>query len=619
MKQNCRNVVSFCYMTIIVQIVLKLNTFFLLYIFHRIKHLKLYFKGENMKNFKIRKKLIVTFGIVLLLFVGSMVSATMGMRTLSSDFKTFYEGPYVTSNASMSIRRILQGVEKNILSMITNDPSNIDTHIEDMNRLLEELSNEIIIMEENLINEESKELLAQIELDIEEGAVYRQQIVELSKKESADEAYKIYRDKYFSIAASLRTKADEIGVYADELGVNFYNDGKTAEKFAYTTLITFFAVALAVIIILVIYIVSSITKPVYEIERATKQLAEGDLSAIVKYESKDELGSLADSVRKLIVNLSGYIFNISEVLKRMAEGDMTVTVDMEYKKDFAPIKDSMENIIDSMNVTLYQINQSSQQVAAGSYQVAAASQMLSQGATEQAGSIEEMAAAITEITDQVNKNAASAQQANTMVSETIVEIKNGNTKMMQLVEAMNNITGTSNQIRNIIKTIDDIAFQTNILSLNAAVEAARAGSAGKGFAVVADEVRNLAAKSAAAAKNTTQLIENALTAIENGTAMVIQAEQSLGTIEKKAGLVAEFVNEITDASNSQAIALNQTNSGIEQISSVVQDNSSTAEESAASSEELSGLAESLRKLIEQFKLRENSIEYKSDNSNAAAI
>lgn len=570
-----------------------------------------------MKNFKIRKKLIVAFGIVLLLFVGAMSSAAIGMRTLSSNFKTFYEGPYVTSNASMSIRRILQGLEKDILSMITDNSSDIDMHIQDMNSLLEELSNEIIIMEENLINKESKELLSQIKLDMEEGAGYRQQIVELAKLEMTDEAYKIYKDKYFYIAASLRTKADEIGRYADELAVNFYNDGKSAEKFAYITVISFFAVAFAVIIILVIYIVRSITKPVYEIERATKQLSEGDLSAIVTYESEDELGSLADSVRKLIVNLSGYILNISEVLKRMADGDMTVTVDMEYKKDFAPIKDSMENIIDSMNATLFQINQSSQQVAAGSYQVAAASQVLSQGATEQAGSIEEIAAAITEITDQVNKNAASAQQANAMVSETTVEIENGNMQMMQLVEAMNNITGTSNQIRNIIKTIDDIAFQTNILSLNAAVEAARAGSAGKGFAVVADEVRNLSAKSADAAKDTTQLIENALTAIEKGTAMVIQTEQSLEAIERKAGLVAKFVNEIADASNSQAIALNQTNSGIEQISSVVQDNSSTAEESAASSEELSGLAESLRQLIEQFKLRDDFIEYKSDNSKAA--
>lgn len=206
-----------------------------------------------------------------------------------------------------------------------------------------------------------------------------------------------------------------------------------------------------------------------------------------------------------------------------------------------------------------------------------------------------------------------------MVSETSAEIENGNRQMMQLVEAMNNITRASNQIRNIIKTIDDIAFQTNILSLNAAVEAARAGNAGKGFAVVAEEVRNLASKSADAAKDTTQLIENALLAVENGTTMVAQTEQSLDTIEKKAELVAKFVNEIADASNSQAVALSQTNSGIEQISSVVQDNSATAEESAASSEELSGLAESLRKLIEQFKLRNKLVdyEYASDKPNAA--
>lgn len=561
-----------------------------------------------MKNFKIRKKLVVTFGIVLLLFVAAMLSAIIGMRTLSSNFKTFYEGPYATSNASMSMRRILQGLEKDILLMITEDSSGTDMYIQDMNSLLEELNNEIITLDENLLTKENQERLEQIKIDIKGGAVYRQEIVELIKGGKTNEANEIYNNNYSPIAASLRVKADEIGRYADELGVSFYNDGTSAEKTAYITLVGFFITALTVIIVLVIYIVRSITKPVYEIERATKQLAEGDLSAIVTYESKDELGSLADSVRKLIGNLSGYILNISEVLKKMSDGDMTVTVDMEYRKDFAPIKSSMENILNSMNITLLQISQSSQQVAAGSSQVAAASQMLSQGATEQASSVEELVATITEITDQVNRNAASAQQANSMVSETSVEIENGNRQMTQLVGAMNNITKASNQIRNIIKTIDDIAFQTNILSLNAAVEAARAGNAGKGFAVVAEEVRNLAAKSADAAKDTTQLIENALLAIENGTAMVAQTEQSLETIEKKAELVARFVNEIADASNSQAVALSQTSAGIEQISSVVQDNSATAEESAASSEELSGLAESLRKLIEQFRLRDECVD-----------
>ncbi len=562
-----------------------------------------------MKNFKIRKKLVVTFGIVLLLFVGAMGSAIAGMRTLSSNFKTFYEGPYVISNASMSMRRILQGLEKDILLMITEDSSEADTYIQNMNSMLEELNNEITALEENLVVKESQELLEQINIHLKDGGEYRQQIVELIKAGKTNEANKIYYNNYSHIATNLREMADEIGKHADELGVSYYNDGRSAEKAAYITLIGFFIAALVVIIVLVIYIVKSITKPVYEIERATKQLAEGDLNAIVTYESKDELGSLADSVRKLISNLSGYILNISEVLKNMADGDMTVMVDMEYKKDFAPIKSSMENILNSMNNTLLQISQSSQQVASGSSQVAAASQVLSQGATEQAGSIEELVATITEITDQVNRNAANAQQANSMVSETSVEIENGNRQMVQLVEAMNNITKTSNQIRNIIKTIDDIAFQTNILSLNAAVEAARAGNAGKGFAVVAEEVRSLAAKSADAAKDTTQLIENALLAVENGTAVVAQTEQSLGTIEKKAELVARFVNEIADASNSQAASLSQTSSGIEQISSVVQDNSATAEESAASSEELSGLAESLRKLIEQFKLRSESVDF----------
>lgn len=273
----------------------------------------------------------------------------------------------------------------------------------------------------------------------------------------------------------------------------------------------------------------------------------------------------------------------------------------------------MEQIIVSLNDTLLQISTASHQVAAGSEQMSAGAQALSQGATEQASSIEELAASITEVSEMIRQNASHAQQASNNMDETTLGIEHGDQQMQNLVVAMNEIERTSGEIERIIKTIDDIAFQTNILSLNAAVEAARAGEAGKGFAVVADEVRNLASKSAEAAKETTVLIQSTLAAIKNGSAMVTETGKSLDQISDKAQIVNELVKKIAEASDTQASSIQQINVGINQISSVVQTNSATAEESAASSEELSAQAETLKTLVSHFKLKNDTREISSSN------
>ncbi len=369
----------------------------------------------------------------------------------------------------------------------------------------------------------------------------------------------------------------------------------------------------AIGILLAFKLANSIAKPIKEIENAANQMAIGNLNVDVNYQSKDELGRLADSMRQSISALKQYISDIAYVTTEMAEGNFAVSISHEFEGDFKQIQTSILKMIQEVSTTLRQINIAADQVSSGSGQVSSGAQSLAQGATEQASSVEELSATMTELSQQIKRTANNANLANTEALSAGDEVENSNAQMHEMKIAMNNINAKSVEISKIIKTIEDIAFQTNILALNAAVEAARAGTAGKGFAVVADEVRNLAQKSAEAAKNTTILIEETVQAVEHGAKITELAEQSMQNVVESSSKVLKLIHEISNASEEQASAISQITIGVDQISSVVQHNSATAEESAAASEELSGQAQLLKDQISQFKLKSGESTY-IDNS-----
>ena len=351
--------------------------------------------------------------------------------------------------------------------------------------------------------------------------------------------------------------------------------------------------------------ISNALKPLKKISEAGKEVAGGNFDVEIHYPQQDEIGELSRSISEVIGRSKKIVFDLRDRLDAMAGGNFTENLESEeYVGDYAPLLESLKHIQEDMNRTLQEVHASSAQVLSSAEQVNTGAQSLSQGATEQASSIEELSANMQDISQSIQASTKTAGDAYKLQGEAGVAVLQSNEKMEEMRKAMDDITAKSNEISKIIKTIDDIAFQTNILSLNAAIEAARAGAAGKGFAVVADEVGNLAQKSAKAAQNTGLLIEETIEAVEKGAKITEETAESLSSVSKSTEEVNTLIEKISFASNKDLEGITSLNQGLQQISSVVQANSATAEQSAAASEELTGQANKMNELVERFQLRE---------------
>ena len=369
-------------------------------------------------------------------------------------------------------------------------------------------------------------------------------------------------------------------------------------------------VSVVVCVFMAVYIANLISKPLTPLAAfMMKAGTTGDLTLLPEDEknirkhanAKGEIGQTINGAASFIMHVT----KNAEKLESVANGDLTIDVDMLSDRD--TMGKSVKQVVDNLNNMFGEINISANQVSLGAKQVSAGAQSLAQGSTEQAAAIQQLSSSIAHIANKTKENAVTADETSKLSENIIQDAERGSQKMDEMIVAVSDINEASKNISKIIKTIDDIAFQTNFLALNAAVEAARAGQHGKGFAVVAEEVRNLASKSAEAAKDTDDMIQNSMEKAALGSRIAEDTAESLREIVSGITEASQRVSEIAESSEKQSIDITQINIGIDQVAQVVQQNSATAEESAAASEEMNSRSHALEEMILQFKLREHNV------------
>ena len=563
---------------------------------------------KNMEEFyrklKVGTKLKYAFTTVIVTLALAVVVSLVSIVMMNVDTYQFYKEAYANSTLQMEIRKDVQLVGKYILwSMTTDDASSTQSYLNSAQQYADQVGKNVTTLEKSF---HDKKKVAELKDAIEELKKQRAALMELVQQNKNDEALALFNSDYNDATEKLQDILVDIGKVASAEAKSQYTSARVTGIVSIILMILIGAGTVAFSNVIRTTITGIMLKPIQELESAAEKLKAGQLDVEINYESPDELGKLAGNFRQACKTLEVIVQDTSYLLGEMAEGNFNVSSNNPqiYIGNFKQQYESMSKLKHELSDTLTQINEVSEQVAAGSDQLAGGAQALAEGATDQAGAVEELTATVESVSGIAEKGAQTAADAYQNVLTAIDNAGKSREDLKALTDAMERISSTSMEIQNIIGSIEDIASQTNLLSLNASIEAARAGEAGKGFAVVADQIGKLAGDSAKAAVNTRDLIEKSLQEIENGNQITEKTVAALNEILEAMNSFEDVAKTSSTNSSEQADMLKQIEQGIEQISGVIQSNSASAEETSATSQELSTQSEGLKNLVGRFKLAE---------------
>lgn len=485
-------------------------------------------------------------------------------------------------------------VDEDVLSRYEAELSDIDTQISETSTVFQKL----------ICTGTEKELYEDIRKQWSSYKERSEQILAFSRGGSTEEAGELMVGRVYDTYNSFCNSFSELQTYENQ-ELEKAKDTVNLVFFIMVSGITTMAVMAAVLAAVIGSAISRrITEPVAQIEEAIVHMREGDFSKadILVYESEDELGVVSKKLKEALIHLSGYAQEISGELKRMAAGDLTRNGEdiRDFLGEFSGVKESFILILKNFNHTLSEIQTASASVASDAAQIAGASQTLSEGAGEQAGAVEELTATIATVSNLAEESAKATAHAYEQVRTAAGKAEMQKQKMAELTAEMEHMTEISKEIETIITAIEDIAVQTKLLSLNAAIEAERAGEAGKGFAVVAERIGELAADSAGSAVNTRELINRTLLEIEKGNITASSTSEAFDQIIADMNAFAGMARRITENADEQAEALSQVEQGIGQIAGAVQSTAAASEENTAVSINLSEKSAVLDGLAKQF-------------------
>lgn len=554
---------------------------------------------KKIENLNTATKLLLSFTCIIIFYIVTVVAAIIGIKSVGGTLREFYDKPYQISTSTLLMRSAIQGVGRNLLCVASGiDGAESQTYLDEAKRYIKVVESGLEELQQDYTEEEA--LFADVEKQITALKPARDELIKLLEQGNKEKAMEVYRTAYEPQAKITRTALESLGNAAEKDVQEYLDNAQGVQSQMMMILVSLAVVILITTCLMWRFISRSITEPIRKVQKAARDISEGELKIDLEYTSQNEFGKLSDSIRETAAALSSYVEEIQKVLNAIGAGQLNYKAGSQFKGDFIAVNEAMEKISTLLKDSLQQIGSSADQVAGGAEQVSNGAQLLAQGASEQAGSIEELASSINDISESVKNNAEDAINSSRIADEVGCQILDSNTQMQELIRCITQIKKNSSEISGIVKEIEDIAFQTNILALNASVEAARAGDAGCGFAVVANEVRRLAAKTAEASKMTAELALKNNESVEEGMAVADETGKSLIKVVDGAQEVSGVVDKISEASTQQAEAITQIRSSIELISEIVQGNSATSEESAAASEELSAQAQLLKNLVEQF-------------------